>query len=215
MKQTFILATTLLTTLLIFTACGENELYGQQADTSEKTPLSLGGTAPMMDYKMENIDGQMISLKDVKKENGTLVIFTCNTCPWVVAWEDRYNHVSNIAANNNIGVIFVNSNERQREGVDSLKAMKSHAKKMNYNFPYTVDTNHQLADAFHAQKTPDVFLFNGSNKLVYKGAIDDNAREPKNVEETYLEDALNELGSGKAITNSSTKSLGCSIKRLG
>lgn len=182
--------------------------------SAEENTLDIGDKMPMPTYKMKNIDGSELALHDVKKENGTLVIFTCNTCPWVVVWEDRYNLVSDIASKNNIGVIFVNSNERQREGVDSLAAMKEHAEKMKYNFPYTVDKDHQLADAFNAQKTPDVFLFNGNDELVYKGAIDDNAKQPEKVQETYLEDALNELGAGKEISKAYTKALGCSIKRL-
>ena len=92
--------------------------------------------------------------------------------------------------------------------------MQARAKMQKYNFPYVVDTNHQLADAFGATKTPDLFLFDGELKLKYKGAIDNNARVPKSVSERYIQDAIVNMVSGKEIDPNATKSLGCSIKRL-
>ena len=148
-------------------------------------------------------------------KKGLLVIYSCNTCPWVVAWEDRYNELYKECANEGIGFVLVNSNEAKREGADSMEEMKAHAKEKGYfNFAYVVDENHVLADAFGATKTPDVFLFNEEMKLVYKGAIDDNSKDKNAVEEPYLMNAVKALSAGKEINPATTKALGCSIKRI-
>lgn len=176
--------------------------------------LNIGDKAAKAELKMQGIDGKSISLKELKKENGVCVIFSCNTCPYVIGWEDRYNEIYKECANNNIGFVLVNSNEAKRDGDDSMAAMKDHAKEKGYlDFAYVVDENNVLADAFGATKTPDVFLFNGNMELVYKGAIDDNMKEKDNVKEPFLKNAVKALRSGKAIDPAETKALGCSIKR--
>ena len=95
-----------------------------------------------------------------------------------------------------------------------MEDMILHAEKAGYNLPYVLDKNHRVADAFGASRTPHVYLFNAEDKLVYVGAIDDNANSAADVEEFYLEDAIEQLSAGQAITRSSTKSIGCTIKRL-
>ena len=87
------------------------------------TTLSIGDKAPMTSNKMENIDGKKLNLEGLAKENGTLVMFTCNTCPFVIQWEDRYPELAELAAKNGIGVALVNSNESKRDGDDSVKKM--------------------------------------------------------------------------------------------
>jgi hypothetical protein len=176
--------------------------------------INIRDKASMLDYKMQDISGKEISINDIKEQNGFAVVFSCNTCPWVIDWEDRYNEVAQTAKKNKIGIVFVNSNERQRNDKDSLDAMKEHATKMGYDFYYAVDKDNQLADSMDAKKTPDVFLFNSANELVYKGAIDDNAKDAKKVTQTYFKDALNSLGHNEPIKVTSTKSFGCSIKRI-
>lgn len=177
--------------------------------------LKIGDAAPSAELKMADINGKAIALNDAKKPAGLCVIFSCNTCPYVVAWEDRYNDLYKTCTDYNIGLIVVNSNEAKREGADSMDEMKNHAKEKGYsNFAYVVDENHQLADAFGATKTPDVFLFNGNMQLVYKGAIDDNMKEKDNVTEPYLKNALNAMVSGVEIKPNTTKAIGCSIKRI-
>lgn len=180
----------------------------------KKAELEIGTSTPMVDYKMMDISGKEVSLDETKKENGLLVIFSCNTCPWVLAWEDRYNEIADLAKENKIGIIFVNSNEGKRDGVDSLEEMKKHAKKMKYNFLYTVDKDNKLADAFGATKTPHVYLFNNKSMLVYRGAIDDNAKNKDGVKKPYLKNALSLLAGDKEIKTKTTKSIGCSIKRI-
>lgn len=176
--------------------------------------INIGDNAPRTDLKMESIDGKKLSLADLKMDNGLCVIYSCNTCPWVVAWEDRYNELFKECAEKNIGFVLVNSNEAKREDEDSLEEMIAHAKEKAYlNFAYVVDENHVLADAFGATKTPDVFLFDGDLKLAYKGAIDDNSKNKDGVEEPYLKKAIEAVATGKKPEPATTKALGCSIKR--
>ena len=176
--------------------------------------LPLGSTLPLGDVQMEDISGRNLSLNEVKGDNGLLVIFSCNTCPWVIKWEDRYPVVQELATVNDIGIILLNPNEDYRDKGDGMEDMILHAEKAGYNLPYVLDKNHRVADAFGASRTPHVYLFNAGDKLVYVGAIDDNANSAADVEEFYLEDAIEQLSAGQAITRSSTKSIGCTIKRL-
>lgn len=177
--------------------------------------LEIGAEAPLTGLEMEDaISGVNYTLNGIKGKNGLLVMFSCNTCPWVLAWEDRYDDIAKLCAANEVGFIVINSNEGQRNGVDSKSEMKARAKEMNYTFPYVIDKNHALADAFGATRTPDLFLFDGMLKLRYTGAIDDNAHEPESVSEKYIENAIAKMVAGKPIDPNATKSLGCSIKRL-
>ena len=164
---------------------------------------------------MEDISGRNLTLNGVKGDNGLLVVFSCNTCPWVIKWEDRYPVVQEIAAANDIGMILLNPNEDYRDKGDGMDDMILHAEKAGYDLPYVLDKNHRVADAFGASRTPHVYLFDSEDKLVYVGAIDDNANSAADVEEFYIKDAIEQLSAGQPITTASTKSIGCTIKRLG
>lgn len=175
--------------------------------------LEIGSKAPMTDVEVKDVSGEMLTLQGVAKENGLLVIFSCNTCPWVRAWEDRYNPIASLAEENNVGLIMLNPNTTARDRGDGFEDMKQRAQEENYQFYYALDENNKIADAFGATRTPHVYLFNSSNELVYRGAIDDNAKSAGNVEEHYLKDAINQLAAGEEISTKTTKSLGCTIKR--
>jgi len=177
--------------------------------------LPLGSTLPLGDVSMEDISGRNLTLNGVKGDNGLLVVFSCNTCPWVIKWEDRYPVVQEIAAANDIGMILLNPNEDYRDKGDGMDDMILHAEKAGYDLPYVLDKNHRVADAFGASRTPHVYLFDSEDKLVYVGAIDDNANSAADVEEFYIKDAIEQLSAGQPITTASTKSIGCTIKRLG
>lgn len=182
---------------------------------TDNSGLKIGDKAPMTDVKMKNISNKAVSLNDVKGANGTLVVFSCNTCPFVLAWEDRYNDVYDVASKNKIGMILVNSNEAKRGDADSQAEMQRHAKAKGYKMNYVIDEGHKLADAFGARTTPHVFLFNNKGELAYVGAIDDNSADKNAVKDAYLKKALAELGSGKtSCSNAQTKAVGCSIKRV-
>lgn len=179
------------------------------------TTLSIGDKAPLQSMKMQNIDGNELNLEGLKKENGIVVIFTCNTCPFVLQWEDRYPELAELAANKGIGVALINSNEAKRKGEDSMKEMIKHATEMGYgDLAYLVDEKSTLANAFGAKTTPHVFLFDKDWSLVYEGAIDDNSKDAKSVKASYLKDALNNLQAGEKISPNNTKAIGCSIKRV-
>ena len=174
--------------------------------------LDLGSILPLGDIKMADISGKDVSLNDAKGKNGLLVIFSCNTCPWVIAWEDRYVELADTYKDKGVGIVAINSNEKQFDTVDSMEEMQAHAKEQGYNFYYTMDNGSKLASEFGATRTPHIYLFDKKDKLVYRGAIDDNARKPDKVENTYLADAIDNMLAGNTIDPTATKALGCAIK---
>ena len=174
--------------------------------------LEIGSTMPLKDLELADISGKNITLATAKGDAGTLVVFSCNTCPWVIRWEDRYVSLANTYAQKGIGIIAVNSNAARFGSEDSLEEMLEHAKNNGYNFPYAQDPESELASAFGATKTPHIYLFNGDDKLVYRGAIDDNAKNAKKVDEPFLANAIDALLAGNPINPQTTKALGCSIK---
>lgn len=175
--------------------------------------LPIGADMPNGDIKMKDISGKEVTLKEAKKKNGLLVMFSCNTCPYVIKNQQRTKEISAYALKNDIGVILVNSNEGQRSSDDSFDAMKQYAKNQGYNWYYVVDEKNALADAFGANKTPENFLFNKEGKLVYHGAIDDNPEEAS-VSRKHLKEAITEMLGGKDVSVKTSKSVGCTIKRV-
>lgn len=180
---------------------------------SNNGKLGIGDKPVLTDVKMEDVSGAKISLADVKKGNGLLVMFSSNTCPFVLQWEDRFPDLKAWADKNKVGMVVLNSNHQKRDGDDSFEAMKKHAKEKGYNFYYALDDQSLIANSFGGQTTPHAFLFNGKMELVYKGAIDDSYKSAKDVKQPYLKDAIASLASGKEVAISETKPVGCSIKR--
>jgi hypothetical protein len=176
--------------------------------------LPIGSELPKGDVQLRDISGKGISMKSAKNKNGILVMFSCNTCPVVIKNQARTKANCLYALQHNIGVILVNSNEAQRGDDDSFEAMKQYAKEQDYKWPYAVDKNSEVADAFGASRTPECFLFNNDLKLIYHGAIDDNPTQPGNVQREHLKEAINEMIAGKKISVTESRSVGCSIKRL-
>jgi thioredoxin-related protein len=161
-----------------------------------------------------DISGKEVTLKSASKENGLLVMFTCNTCPYVIKNQGRTKEICQYASSKGIGVILLNSNEANRQGDDSMDEMKAYAKNQNYDWFYAVDKNNELADAFGASRTPECYLFDKSGKLVYHGAIDDNPGDKSKVSRKHLQQAMDESVSGKEISVKTTRSVGCGIKRI-
>lgn len=185
---------------------------GFKAEADKGEPLALGAEAPVTDLQMKGTDGEMYTLADVRGEKGTLIIFSCNSCPWAVKWERRVAGIGNAYRNKGFGVIVINSNDPARVSEDGFDEMVARAESLAYEFPYVADPTSRVARAFGARRTPEVFLFNADGRLVYHGAIDDNASDANAVEAAYLKDALDALLAGKAISIPETKALGCSIK---
>lgn len=177
-------------------------------------PLPIGASLPKADQKMLNTAGEKVSFADAKKKNGLLVMFSCNTCPYVIKNQERTNEVSQYALANDIGVVILNPNEAYRGNEDSYDAMKKYAAGQNYKWHYLVDNNSEMADAFGATRTPECFLFSNDDKLVYHGAIDDNPSNAAAVSRKHLVTAIDEMKSGKDVSVKESKSVGCSIKRL-
>lgn len=177
-------------------------------------PLAIGASIPAAaaDVKMENIDGAMLSISDVKGKVGTVVAFSCNHCPWVVAWEERMAELLNSASDHHIGVIVINSNDIEQYPADSLPNMKKRAGERGFEFPYVVDDTSDVARAFGATRTPEFFLFDGEGTLAYHGALDDNAEHPDQVQHRYLAGAMSALAAGEEIDPKQTKAIGCTIK---
>ncbi|MFM2138432.1 MAG: hypothetical protein RJA57_739 [Bacteroidota bacterium] len=176
-------------------------------------PLPIGASIPKPEVRMMDVGGKEHSLQDLKTDKGLLVMFSCNTCPYVIRNQSRTNDICRYAGEKGIGVAVLNPNEAKRGDEDSYPAMKAYAEKQGYKWPYLVDRNHILADAFGANRTPECFLFDGDGKLVYHGAIDDNPNDASAVTRKHLQVAIDELRGGKEISVKETRSVGCSIKR--
>ena len=178
------------------------------------TPLEIGSNMPASDIMMKDVNGKEVSVKGARKDNGLLVMFSCNTCPYVVKSQERTKEMLAFAQKNKIGVIIINSNEAQREEADSYEAMRQYATEHGYDdVPYVLDEGSQVADKFGATRTPEVFLFNPEGELMYHGAMEDNPSSPKESKEFYLKNAMYKMVSGEKPDPSETKSIGCSIKR--
>ena len=176
--------------------------------------LPLGSPLPQENLKVKDISGKEVSMKEAMKPNGLLVMFSCNTCPYVVRNQERTKEICAYALKNNIGVIVLNSIEGSRDEGDSFEAMQSYARQQSYNWYYALDKNNVLADAFGANRTPECFLFNKEARLVYHGAIDDNPQDGNSVQRHHLKEAINETINGKDVTVKESRSVGCNIKRI-
>jgi peroxiredoxin len=174
--------------------------------------LPIGASIPMADVKMKNVDGQEIDIKEVVQPAGTLVVFTCNHCPFAKKWSSRIVALGNDYSAKGIGVIAINANDPKAYEEDGMDVMQKRAKEEGMEFPYVVDATSNVARAFGATKTPEAFLFDKNGKLVYHGAIDDNGDDPEKVENAYLKLALDAVLNGGEVAVKETKSIGCTIK---
>ena len=188
-------------------------LFALLAFQSGNVVLPIGAEMPKANHQMKDISGKQVSMKNALKGNGVLVMFSCNTCPYVVKNEQRIITAGELAAKLNIGFIIINSNEAYRETEDSYDAMKAYAAEKKYNWYYVVDQNSEVADAFGANRTPECFLFDKNLTLAYHGAIDDNPSDETAVKRQHLREAMMELSSGKSIAVKESRSVGCTIKR--
>ncbi len=170
----------------------------------------VGDTAS--DFKLKNIDGKKMSLKDIKKVNGYIVIFTCNHCPFSVANEDRIIALNEKYAPKGLPVVAINPNDATQYPDDSFENMKVRAKDKNFTFPYLHDESQEIAKMYGATKTPHIFVLDKNRVVKYIGSIDDSPRESEKVSKKYLEEALDAMLANKTIVTTSTKAVGCGIK---
>jgi len=178
----------------------------------DNASLSLGSPAPLSDVKMKSVDGKEYTLASTAGKKGTLVVFTCNTCPWAQAWQTRVAAIGNEAVRRGFGVVAINANDPAVNAGDDFAAMVARAKKLGLKFPYLVDASSDVARAFGATRTPEAYLFDAQGKLVYHGTVDDNGRDAGAVKEHWLQDAVFAVAAGHAVPTAETKAMGCSIK---
>ncbi|MBP1619931.1 MAG: Alkyl hydroperoxide reductase, partial [Acidobacteria bacterium] len=138
------------------------------AAAADVAALSLGDAAPMATVKMKSVDGRELSIAEAAGAKGTLVMFSCNHCPYVKAWEDRIASLGNGAPAQGVGVIVINANDPEAYPDDDYAAMQKRAQEKGFKFPYVVDATSDVARAFGATRTPEVYLFDAAGKLVYK-----------------------------------------------
>ncbi len=176
-------------------------------------PLPIGAAIPKATIRLKDVSGKETSLQEARQAGGLLVMFTCNTCPYVIRNRSRTKDICVYAKANKIGVILLNANEGDRNGSNSYEAMQSYARAQDYEWYYAVDRNSELADAFGANRTPECYLFDKDGKLVYHGAIDDSPGDPAQIKRHHLRAAIDEMNAGKEVTVKETRSVGCSISR--
>ncbi|MAU27356.1 MAG: thioredoxin family protein [Muricauda sp.] len=167
------------------------------------------------DFSLKNIDGNMVSLSDYKDAKGFLVIFTCNTCPYAVAYEDRIIALDAKYKPKGVPVIAINPNNPAVQPGDSFAAMKKRASEKGFTFPYLLDEGQKIFPQYGASRTPHVFLLEKTEKgniVRYIGAIDDNYQSAERVKEKYVENAVDAMLAGDEIEVTTTKAIGCSIK---
>lgn len=183
------------------------------AFTVVKSGYKIGDIAT--DFKLENIDGAMVSLSDYKHAKGFIVIFTCNTCPYAVAYEDRIIALDEKYANKGYPVIAIMPNNPELQPRDNMDAMKRRAHNKGFTFPYLMDEGQKISPQYGATKTPQVYVLqktNKGNEVKYIGAIDDNYQDANAVNSKYVENAVDALLSGQPIKETQTRAIGCTIK---
>lgn len=167
------------------------------------------------DFTLKNVDNKMVSLDDYGDEKGVILIFTCNHCPFSVAYEDRIIALDNNYKKLGYPVVAINPNDPAAYPSDSFEEMKLRAKEKGFTFPYLLDDAQEVYPIYGATKTPHIYLLqnnNGKFKVAYIGAIDNSARDENKVSKTYLADAIDALLEGKTPQVTKTKAIGCGIK---
>lgn len=181
--------------------------------SSEKKGYQVGDT--ISDFNLKNTKGDMISLNSYKDAKGFIIVFTCNHCPFSVAYEDRIIALQNKYKAKGFPVVAINSNDKDVVPEDSFEEMIKRADEKKFNFNYLYDDSQEIAKQFGAARTPHVFIVEKQQsdlKLKYIGAIDDNTDQPEAVTKKYVENAVNEILAGKAVSTQTTKAIGCTIK---
>ena len=192
---------------LIFSFLALAALFSFTAPTAGLNP---GDTAP--DFSLKNVDGKMVSLKDFKKVNGYIVIFTCNHCPYAKMYEDRIIALDKKYKPLGYQVVAINPNDPIAAPDDSFDEMKVRAKEKGFTFPYLFDDGQKVYPQYGATRTPHVYLLDKNKVVKYIGSIDDNPNDVAGVKSKFLEDAIASHQAGKDIIPNVTKALGCGIK---
>jgi len=168
----------------------------------------------LVDFKLKNVDGNMVSLSNFPNAKGFIIIFTCNHCPFAKLYPERLNNLNLKYKELGVPLIAISSTDTIMYEEDTYPNMVIKAKDEHFNFPYLFDEMQTVAKNFKAQKTPHAFVIWKENEkwiVKYNGAIDDNGMEPEKVTESYVANAVDALLKGKNILVKETKSIGCQI----
>jgi peroxiredoxin len=165
-----------------------------------------------IDFELPGVDDRRHALTDHADKEAIPVIFTCNHCPYARAWEDRIIQIQADYADRSVQVIAISANDPEKYPADSFPKMKERAQEKGFNFPYLFDESQEVARAYGAERTPEVFLFGTDGTLLYHGTIDDNYEHPKAVKNHYLRDALDAALANEEPPVVETRPIGCTIK---
>lgn len=188
--------------LIIEAACGKPE-------SGERTELDLGAPAPS--FSLDGVDGQAHSLADYADRRALAVVFTCLSCPFARAYEQRIIDLAREYGERGVQVVAIMPNDTSIVPADAIENLEKRALEMDYPFPYLIDETQEVATAFGARVTPHVFLFGPDRRLVYRGRIDDET-DPAKVTRHDLREALEAVLEGEEVPVASTKAFGCTIK---
>lgn len=171
--------------------------------------LALATQAPPFD--LPGVDGATHSLDDYAEAPALAVVWSCNHCPYVQAWEGRMVELQREFGDRGFRLVAINSNDADSHPDDSFDEMKKRAERQGFNFDYLYDEDQSVVREYGAQRTPEVFLFDAERKLVYHGAIDDS-RDEDEVQERYLRYAIEAVLEGREPPILETPPVGCSVK---
>ncbi|MCH7689375.1 MAG: thioredoxin family protein [Planctomycetes bacterium] len=175
------------------------------------TMLSLGTSAP--DFSLPNVDGSTVSLSDFSGKPGLLVIFMCNHCPFVIHLRDELARFATEYQEKGLAIVGISSNDVTTHPDDSPEKMAEEAKSAGYTFPYLYDENQDVAKSYQAACTPDFFLFDGDQKLVYRGQFDDSRPESGiPVTGADIRAACDAVLTAQPVSEEQKPSIGCNIK---
>lgn len=169
----------------------------------------------VVDFKLKNVDGRLVSLSDYRNGKGVILVFTANHCPFSKAYEERIMALDRKYAVAGFPVIAIQPNDPAAYSEDSFENMKIRAQEKNYSFPYLSDESQTVTHVFGATRTPEVFILKRSGDrftIEYTGSIDDSPQIPSDVRRRYVEDAVNNLLLGRPVVLTTTKAIGCAIK---
>lgn len=172
--------------------------------------LEFGDPAP--DFSLPGVDDKGYSLASFKDKTILVVMFTCNHCPYVQAYEERIIAVQRDYAAKGVQLVAINANDTKNYPEDSFAKMAVRAREKKYNFPYLCDETQKVARAYDAACTPEIFGFDQERKLRFHGRLDDNYENPSKVKQNYLRDAIDAMLSGKPVPVRESHPIGCSIK---
>jgi peroxiredoxin len=172
--------------------------------------IKLGAKA--VPFTLTGVDDKEHSLSDYKNKEAVAVIFSCNHCPYVKAWEDRMVQIQKEYGPKGVQLVAINANDTEKHPDDSFPKMKERAREKGFNFPYLIDTTQEVARTYGSERTPEIFLFDKNGTLRYHGAIDDNYEDPKAVKQQWFRSALDAVLAGKEPAIKETKAVGCTIK---